>query len=102
MAETAAFFTDFLPKKLGSDPNLATETGVYQFDITGAGTWTLDLGARTVTEGPHENPGCKITADKATWEGILDNPSKAIQAFMMGKLKATNVGMATKLQKILG
>ena len=55
-----------------------------------------------MTEGPHEAPGCKITCKKEVWEGILDNPKTAVQAFMMGKLKATNIGMATNLQKILG
>ena len=54
-----------------------------------------------MTEGPHANPGCKITVAKADWEAILDNPAKATQMFMMGKLKATNIGLATKLQKIL-
>lgn len=99
MADTVEFFTTFLPKKL-ENPAL-TGTEVFQFDVTGAGTWSLDLGARTVTEGPHANPGCKITVAKADWEAILDNPAKATQMFMMGKLKATNIGLATKLQKIL-
>lgn len=101
MADIAAFFTDFLPKKVQSDPNLANEKGVYQFDIAGFGTYTLDLEAKTVTEGPHASPGCKITTDSATWGQILDKPAFAMQAFMSGKLKATNLGMATKLQKIL-
>lgn len=102
MADTAAFFTDFLPKKIASDEALKGSKGVYQFDIDGAGTWTLDLEAGSVTEGPHPSPGCKITCKKDVWEGILDNPKTAVQAFMMGKLKATNIGMATNLQKILG
>lgn len=102
MADTALFFSDFLPKKIAADPALKGQTGVYQFDIDGAGTWSLDLGAGTVTEGAHPSPGCKITCKKDVWEGILDNPKSAVQAFMMGKLKATNIGMATNLQKILG
>lgn len=102
MADTAAFFTDFLPKKVAGDPALKGQTGVYQFDIDGAGTWSLDLSSGEVTEGPHPSPGCKITCKKDVWEGILDNPKSAVQAFMMGKLKATNIGMATKLQQILG
>lgn len=36
------------------------------------------------------------------WEGILDSLGKATQALMMGKLKATNIAMATKLAKLLG
>lgn len=101
MPTTSEFFSTFLPEKLKSSANLQGEKGVIQFDIGGAGTWSLDLAAGTVADGPHEAPDCKITTDQATWEGILENPSKAMQAFMMGKLKATNVGMAMKLQKIL-
>jgi putative sterol carrier protein len=42
-----------------------------------------------------------LKADKETWEKILDNPSLAIQMAMMGKLKVSNIGLATQLQKIL-
>ena len=101
MADTAEFFSKFLPERLASNPALQNEKGIFQFDIGGAGTWTLDLATKTVTEGPHAAPDCKITTDRATWEGILDKPSNAMQAFMMGKLKASKVGQAMKLQKIL-
>ena len=76
---------------------------VYQFDIAGAGTWTVDLtpAGNKVTEGAAENPGCVLKADKETWEKILDNPSLAIHMAMMGKLKVSNIGLATQLQKIL-
>ena len=105
MADTNEFFSSFLPEKLQTHPDLKTMGAIYQFDIKDAGTWTLRLdGDDTagVAEGPADNPTCVITTDRATWEGILDNPSKAMQAFMMGKLKASNIGLATKLQQILG
>lgn len=104
MADTNEFFSDYLPQKLEDQPDLKTMGAVFQFDIGGAGTWTLDLRPETagVSEGPADEPTCVITTDKATWEGILDNPGKAMQAFMMGKLKASNIGQATKLQQILG
>ena len=38
-----------------------------------------------------------LKADKETWEKILDNPSLAIQMAMMGKLKVSNIGLATQL-----
>lgn len=96
--KTTAFFSDFLPNKLeGSDLG----NGTFQFDIDGAGTWSVDLGEKAVSEGATEGADCVISTDVATWEGILDNPSSAIQAFMLGKLKATNIGLATKLQQIL-
>ena len=99
MADVAEFFSSFLPAKLAK--GITGASGIYVFDIGGAGTWTLNIDEGSVTEGGHEAPGCKITADKATWEQVLDNPSKAVQLFMMGKIKATNIGMATKLQAIL-
>ncbi len=99
MGVTEEFFTTFLPNKLSEGKSMGS--GVFQFDISDAGTWSLDLDAATVEEGAHDAPGCVITTDRATWEGILANPSGAIQAFMSGKLKASNIGMATKLQQIL-
>ena len=104
MADTKQFFSEFLPARIAKDPALAQSVNaVYQFDIAGAGTWTLDLtpAVNQVTEGAAANPGCVLKADKETWEKILDNPSLAIQMAMMGKLKVSNIGLATQLQKIL-
>lgn len=101
MADTVEFFTSVLPAKIAGNDDLKTIGASFQFDIKDAGTWTLDLSQGTVVEGAGTDVGCVITTDKATWEAILDNPGKAIQMFMMGKLKATNIGLATQLQKIL-
>lgn len=103
MADTKEFFDSYLPQKIQGNPELAKSiNAVFQFDIDGAGTWTLDLtGDGTVSAGPHDEPGCVITTDRDTWEKVLDNPNLAIQMFMMGKLKASNIGLATQLQKIL-
>jgi putative sterol carrier protein len=104
MADTKQFFSEFLPARIAKDPALAQSVNaVYQFDIANAGTWTLDLtpAGNKVTEGAAENPGCVLKTDKETWEKILDNPSLAIQMAMMGKLKVSNIGLATQLQKIL-
>jgi putative sterol carrier protein len=104
MADTKGFFEQYLPNKLKKNPDLAkTVNAVFQFDIKDAGVWTLDLtGEGVITEGPSTNAGCVITCDKATWEGILDNPASAFQKVMTGKLKVSNTMLATKLQKILG
>ena len=101
MATTEEFFSTYLPGKLEENPSLKDIGASFQFDINGAGTWSLDLSAGTVSEGALDGAGCVITTDRATWEKILDNPSSAIQMFMMGKLKASNIGLATKLQQIL-
>ncbi len=105
MAETSEFFDTYMPEKLKAKPDLAsTVKAIFQFDITGAGTWTIDLSQPpgAVREGPAESPGCVITVAKADWEKVLDNPTYAMQLFMTGKLKASNVGLAMQLQKILG
>jgi hypothetical protein len=95
---------DYLPEKLVAKPDLAsTVNAVFQFDVTGAGVWTIDLATPggVVKEGHAENAGCVITVGKDDWEKLLDNPGVAMQLFMTGKLKVTNVGLALQLQKIL-
>ncbi len=104
MAETHEFFHDYMPKKLTDNPGLITSVkAVFQFNITDAGTWTVDLknppGA--VTEGEAAAADCVITVAKADWEKLLDTPSLGMQLFMTGKLKASNIALAMQLQKIL-
>lgn len=103
MSKTQGFFNEYLPKKLEKNPDLATSiNATFQFNIDGAGVWTLDLkGANEVKEGPSEAADCTITAAESDWESILENPSKAVTMVMMGKLKISNLGLATQLQKIL-
>lgn len=102
MADTFVFFADVLPEKVANDPTLQGQSGVFQFNITPAGTWSLDLSSGEVKEGRHPSPNCVISCSQEVWEGILDNPSTATQAFMLGKLKSNNVALAAKLQQILG
>ena len=104
MADTAEFFTQWLPEKISKDPGLAESINAsFQFDIEGAGTWTLDMtdGKSEVKEGAVDDPGCVFETDKDTWEKILDNPKLAIQMVMLRKLKVSNISLGTQLQKIL-
>ena len=103
MADTHDFFTNYLPNKLNNNPDLVKDIGaVYVFDIDGAGQWTVDLtGEGEVKEGPVEEPGCTVSASKADFEAMLDNPSSAMMLFMSGKLKVTNVSLGISLQKLL-
>ncbi len=103
MAETAAFFNEFLPAKLNNESDLLEMDIIFQFDIEGAGTWSLTLKeGGGVVEGPNEDADCVITCAQEDWEAMLDNPSMGMMLFMQGKLKASNLGLATKLQQILG
>ena len=105
MPTTREFFESVLPAKLQKNAGLAASVkAVIQFDIAGESTWTVDLvtPGGAVREEAAAAPGCIITCAKADWEKMLENPSHAMQLFMMGKIKATNVGLAMQLQKILG
>ncbi|MBA2321854.1 MAG: SCP2 sterol-binding domain-containing protein [Deltaproteobacteria bacterium] len=103
MADVNDFFQNYLPNKLANNPNLAKDiNAVYVFDIDGAGTWTVDLTKSEITPTRHDDPGCVVSAKKADFEGMLDNPSSAMILFTLGKLKVTNVGLALSLQKLLG
>lgn len=106
MAETREFFENHMPKTLVDKPNLVNEVkAVFRFDVTGAGCWVIDLktppGAVTEVLADPPAADCVITVAKADWEAVLDKPSYAMQLFMTGKLKASNIGLAMALQKIL-
>lgn len=105
MADVQDFFQNWLPEKLKNNPSLAKDIhAVYVFDIDGAGAWTVDLttGDGEVRQGSHPNPGCTVSAAKASFEQMLENPSSAMMLFMSGKLKVSNVGLGLSLQKLLG
>lgn len=104
MADIQDFFSNFLPNKLSENPKLAPEINeIYQFDIEGAGTWSVDLtdGAGSVANAAHEKASCTVTAKQADFETLLDNPNQAPMLFMMGKLKVSNITLATRLQELL-
>jgi putative sterol carrier protein len=104
MADTNQFFSAYLPKKIASNPGLSdTVNAIIQFDIDGAGTWTVNLKDNAeVNEGGSEDNDCVISCAKEDFENLLDNPSLGMMLFMTGKLKASNLALATKLQNILG
>lgn len=104
MSAVANFFNVDLPQKLAENEDLAEGIGAaIQFDIDGAGTWTLDCrDGGKVVQGAVDEPGCVIATTAANWEQILENPMMATQFFMMGELTATDLGLAMQLQNILG
>jgi len=103
MSKTAGFFNEYLPNKIEKNPDLAASVNaVFQFDVEGAGSWYVDLkGNDVVAEGTHDAPDCVLTTAQSHWEDILDNPGSAVGKVMTGKLKISNLGLATKLQKLL-
>lgn len=104
MADTKEYFASLLPQKIQNNlENFQAVGSVFQFDIDGAGTWHVDLnGDCKVVEGAHDAPDCTVTTTKDTFDGILDDPSSAMGAFMSGALAADNLGLAMQLQQFLG
>lgn len=104
MADSTEFFEKYLPAKITPELQASVKNSI-QFDLTGEGatTWTLDLSSApgSVVNKAIDNPGCVITIAKTDWEKLLDSPGQAMQMFMMGKIKTTNVALAMQLQKIL-
>ncbi len=74
----------------------------YQLNITGAGSWHLDLTSTgpTVTQG--EKPAdCTITLTADDFQKLRENPAAGMQLFFSGKLKISgNQMLGMKLQKI--
>jgi putative sterol carrier protein len=105
MADIQQFFSEYLPNKIAGNPELIEKVNAsYQFDLEGAGVWTVDLtgGEGVVREGPTDEPGCVVTCAAADFETLLDNPMSAMMLFTMGKLQVSNVSLAMSLQELLG
>ncbi len=80
---------------------------VYQFVVTGdnGGEWFADTtgDAPSIGEGSHDNPNVTITVADQDFVDIKSGKLNGQMAFMTGKLKiAGDMGLAMKLQKILG
>ena len=102
MEKTLGFFNSYLPHNFNKYPDIAAEiNGVYQFNIAGAGDWTVDLtDGGTVTEGRHDDAGCVVETSVENFEKELNNPTSAMMMIATGKLKISNVGMGMALQKL--
>ena len=104
MADTNVYFKELLPAKIQDNLDSFKAVGsVFQFNVEGAGNWYVDLnGDCAVVSGDHDAPDCTVTTTKDVFDGILDDPSSAMGAFMSGQLSADNLGLAMQLQQFLG
>ena len=86
------------------DPSrTAGMTNTYNFDIEGAGQWTVavDDGKVDVTEGSAPDADCTITSSEENFERIVEGELNPTSAYMTGKLKVKgDMGAAMKLQKL--
>ena len=102
MSTTQEYFTSLNERAQAGE--FASAAGyVFQFNIEGAGVWTIDLkDSNAVSEGPAENADCTISTTKEIFEAMTENPMVAMQAFMDGTLTSDNPMLAMQLQQFLG
>ena len=96
-------FNEQLPAALTKNADEAKSINAkYQMNITGAGSWNLDLTSSgpKVTQG--EQPAdCTITIAADDFQKLQENPAAGMQLFFAGKLKiAGNQMLGMKLQKL--
>ena len=96
-------FNEELPAALTRNADEAkTINAKFQLNVTGAGSWHLDLTSAgpTVTSG--EKPAdCTITVASDDFQKLYENPAAGMQLFFAGKLKiAGNQMLGMKLTKL--
>jgi len=79
--------TGFLPDKAGS------WQAVIHFQIAGAGDFTIKVadGSASTAKGLEGSPTCVVNTDADTFLGMVEGRIDGQQAFMQGKVTATNV-----------
>ena len=102
--DTKKLFNEDLPAALAKNAEEARTIGAkYQMNITGEGSWFIDVSA----SGPKVEPGeqaadCTITIAAEDFQKLLENPqANGMQLFFAGKLKiGGNNMLAMKLNKL--
>jgi putative sterol carrier protein len=98
---SAKEFFESLPTRI--DPSrIAGMTNSYVFDVTGAGTWKVDVkdGAVSVCEGADE-ADVTLSMTEENFEKMVARELNPTTAYMSGKLKVKgDMGAAMKLQKL--
>lgn len=81
----------FRPEK--AEPGYET---VFNFDISGnrGGQFTIIIEDEKITiqEGLHGNPKCVVEAKDTVYEDVEWNRTNPQMAFMMGKIKVSDIG----------
>jgi putative sterol carrier protein len=96
-------FNEQLPAILSRNADEAkTIDATFQMNITGAGSWHLDL----TSNGPKITPGektadCTVTLAADDFQKLQENPAAGTALYFSGKLKITgNQMLGLKLQKL--
>jgi putative sterol carrier protein len=97
-------FNEELNERLTRNTEAARKIGgVFQMNITGAGTWTVDLNSDTpnVKDGAAANPDVTIDIAESDFQTLISDPKKGMGLFFAGKLKVKgNQTKAIKLQDL--
>ena len=103
MAQTAREFFEGLESRLNAS-GPGDITGVYRFDISGAGSWRVDLanGKAEVTES-NEGGDCVVSMNENVFLRVLSGDQNPMTAFLMGKIRVDgDMGMVMRLKDLLG
>ena len=96
-------FNDELPAALSKNAEDAKTIGAkFQINITGEGSWNIDVSGTGPKVTPGEGPAdCTLTLAGEDFNKLLENPANGMQLFFAGKLKvAGNQMLAMKLNKL--
>ena len=89
-----------------AEGGLGDLTAHYLFELgDDGGQWTVKIadGVGSVTEGVDGDADCTVTVSADNFLKIVSKEANAQMMFMTGKLKVKgNMGLAMKLQKVLG
>ncbi len=77
-------------------------TANMQYTIEGADNYTVDIKDQKVNvqSGYHGTPTCKISVSAETMAGMIEGKISGQQAFLGGKIKASNMGDMIKFGKV--
>lgn len=96
-------FNNKLKTAIESNKDAAKKIGgTYQMNVTGAGSWTIDLNEGSLVEGTSTTTSCTIEIAEADFQTLVANPqAEGMKLFFAGKLKVKGDQMkAMNLQKL--
>lgn len=90
-----------LPGRLKEDKVDDSTYGVFHFMMEGEGDFTITIKDKKVTveEGLHGTPTCEVKAKAQDYADIETGKTNPQMAFMMGKIKISNLG---EMMKFMG
>ena len=102
--DTKKLFNEDLPAALAKNAEDARTIGAtYQMNITGEGSWFIDVSPSGPKCEPGEKPAdCTITIAEEDFQKLVENPqANGMPLFFAGKLKiGGNNMLAMKLNKL--